>query len=76
LVAPGIGVTTDLEGRALPLELAVGLAQREVSWLPGATIESGGRALLELVIESTPRAVSWLLGVIGWVELAGTVMFE
>ena len=67
---PWLPGAMDLEGR-----LIIELTPRVISWLTGATMGSEGRAL-ELVIELTPRAVSWLLGVVGWVELAGTVIFE
>ena len=41
----------------------------------GVTVDLEGRAL-EMATKLTPRAVSGLLEVVGWVELVGTVIFE
>jgi hypothetical protein len=73
------GATMDSEGRVLLVELAIELTPRTVSQLPvtliltGATMDSEGRGLELGAIEL--GAVSWMLGpgVVGWVELAGTV---
>ena len=46
----------------------------KASWLPEATMDSEGRAL-ESSIWLT-RVVSWMLVVVGLVELAGAVIFE
>ena len=66
------GATWDSEGRSL--ELVIELTPRVVSWLPEATMDSEGRPL-ESAIELT-RGVSWMLVVVGWVELAGAVIIE
>jgi hypothetical protein len=71
------GATMDSEGRAL--ELARELTQKAVSSLPGVTMDSEWRALelaMESTVELTPREAPWMLGVVGRVALADTVIFE